>query len=204
MWVDPTLLLDLPLNEGSGTIAYDKSMYKQNGTIDGALWLDSLLYFDEYDYIYFTPKSPLKDALEKCSVIYWLKPTAKGEYGGCMRGGAEALDGAVGFWTGMGEFIGTLRFSPIDVVYIYPSAPTLNEWNLYALTYDGAEVRVYKNNGSLEGEIAHTGAVPALSTDFRVGYIIGGEPCRGYIRKVRFSSRDLSVSEMQAIYAKGP
>jgi len=69
------LALSLPLNEGSGTIAYDKSLYGNNGTIHGASWTDGkydkALSFDgENDYIFIDKDTR---TINEITASVWIK-----------------------------------------------------------------------------------------------------------------------------------
>lgn len=86
------------------------------------------------------------------------------------------------------------------------TAYILNEWYHVAMTYDGANLRLYVN-GVLDGSTAATGSIISTTQPLRIG---GGAPTgqlqnylTGRLDEVSLYSRALSPSEIAAVYNAG-
>jgi len=71
-WPDPSLVLNLPFSEGYGSIARDRSLYGNHGTIYGASWVDEGLSFDGVDDYVEVPHSTSLDMTDELTLAAWI------------------------------------------------------------------------------------------------------------------------------------
>ena len=83
--------------------------------------------------------------------------------------------------------------------------PPLNQWTQVALTYDGAQIKVYAN-GELIGQADKTGALNGDDSPFNIGGRADDEgppKFNGLIDEVEVFDRTLSPQEIKAIFETG-
>ena len=77
------------------------------------------------------------------------------------------------------------------------AAVPLNAWTHLALTYDGANIRIFIN-GVQAGSVAQTGGITTSAGALRIGgNSVWGEYFKGLLDEVRIYNRALSTAEIQ-------
>ncbi|MGQ9624777.1 MAG: DUF2341 domain-containing protein [Candidatus Bathycorpusculaceae bacterium] len=198
--------LALPLNEGSGTTAYDKSGNNNSGTINGAAWTDGkygkALSFDGVD-----------DYVETLSSINLNLLTSAFTFSAWVNASYRALDPDYGSWNIIGHFpdIGfsiapssTSQYCVISWVSAQGNklgAVNFDEWHHIAVVYTGfgsSERKTY-----IDGVLVGNGTLGTAS-DSSGTVKIGNNPYTsvpyGLIDEVRIYNRALSADEISDIY----
>jgi len=195
------------LNENSGSIAYDKSTYGNNGTLkNGPQWttgkFSSALSFDGVDdYVDCGSNSSL-DATNAVTIEAWVKTSKAGWNTIALKFGGTPMNG---YWLGTNSggklymFIynnGSARECSTGA-YISDGA-----WHHVAGIYDGTTMACY-----VDGEAVYTkewGSFMAIGgTSGRSLYIssTGSDRLNGLIDEVRIWSGALSPEEVKASYS---
>jgi len=79
------------------------------------------------------------------------------------------------------------------------SAPVANTWEFVIGTYDGANIKVYKND-TLENTVPHTGDLTSVLEEFRLGYGFGDGYFTGNIALPFVSEKAFSEAEISEVY----
>jgi glucose/arabinose dehydrogenase len=205
----PNLVLGLSFDEGTGTIAADRSPNANIGTISGATWttegrFGKALSFDgANDWVTVADSNSL-DLTTGLTLEAWVFPTANG--GGSWRNVLikERSGGEV-----YNLYANADTNAPVVFVVrsSQPDAPLdargtaqipLNTWTHLAATYDGGTVRMYVN-GTEVGSRPGSGTVLTSTGALRIGgNSLWGEYFSGRIDEVRVYNRALTASEIQA------
>ena len=194
------------LNENSGTIAYDKSTYGNNGTLkNGPQWttgkFGSALNFDGIDDYVDCGTNASLGATNAITVEAWVKTSKAG-----WNTVATRLIGSTnGYWFGTGSsgklymFIynnGTLR--PCSTGYYI----TDGAWHHVVGVYDGTKMTCY-----VDGKAVYTkdwGSFMAIGATAGSSLYIsstGSDQFNGLIDEVRIWKRALSPEEVKASYS---
>lgn len=204
------LVLDLPFDEGSGSVVYDQSLYGNNGTIYGASWVKGYrgwgLSFDGVDDYVEIPHSNELNC-KHITIAAWFYPMGVTGWqviltkntGGVSRGYHMAYDAyydnfRFSFWDDSGTEHG------FDTPRNYPSG----DWYFFVATYDEEYVRLYVNAEKVleQGETTPIGYV---SSNILIGQWGGGtQPFEGVIDEVRIYNRALSDEEIKELYQGKP
>ena len=78
---------------------------------------------------------------------------------------------------------------------------SLSTWYNYVLTYDGATLKIYRDN-VLVGSQASVGTITPSATDFKFGFYNNAE-FNGKMKKARIYNRVLNAGEIAALYEDG-
>jgi len=195
-------------DEGSGTTAYDTSGNDNDGTINGASWVDGKfgkgLNFDgTNDYV----NVPDSDSLDVTSITMsvWVyqkersapdydRPVAKDR---AYEIGIRTDNGNISF--AINNDVGWTWRTTDDVV-------PLNTWTFVAITYDSAtgEVKVYKN-GVLVHTFTESGNISASAYNLLIGVYHSSAGnfygwFDGIIDEVGIYNRSLNSSEISDLY----
>jgi len=201
---DPNLVGWWKLDEGSGTIAYDSSIYGNDGTLVGdPQWvtgrIDGAADFDgDGDYIdcgpdpNFEPDSITVAAWVNIRTIptAWMSVVAKGEYS--WRLSTVATHPSFFFGINHWEIPGSSILSTSGV--------EANEWHHISATYDGATMRLY-HDGVLNNSLASAVGIGTAETNL----LIGTNPQAisrywdGLIDDVRIYKRALTQEEINGL-----
>jgi hypothetical protein len=190
-------------NEGAGTIAADASGNGRAGTISGATWVAGgrfgrALSFDGVnDWVTVADASGL-DLTTAVTLEAWVKPTA---LSGWRTVVLKELTGA-----GLCYALYAHDNEPHPAGYIRtgsdePQVPgtvqlPVGSWSHVALTYDGAQLRLYVN-GLLAGSRNQAGLMAVSNGPLRIGgNSVWGEYFAGLIDEVRVYNRALSQTEI--------
>ncbi|MDD5416249.1 MAG: MerR family DNA-binding transcriptional regulator [Candidatus Daviesbacteria bacterium] len=204
-------------SEGTGTKAYDKSPYGNDGTITaGAGGWTTGKYGNAYDFdgasdgsgTYIDVGNKITASnLSSLTIEAWLKRDA-------ISPAAE--DHIISNWTGTYHFGTTSnKFS----IYLYNTTPTQGSvtgtttvtngvWYHVVTTYDGSKIRIYVN-GVEENSTDFSGSLRSSSTTTKIGaggsypgawasYLFNGK-----IDEPRIYTRALSADEVKAHYLRG-
>jgi hypothetical protein len=196
-------------DEGSGTTAYDTSGQGNHGSISGATWttgkFGKALQFDGADdYIISTSVKNYP----YISVSVWIKITSRKEsqivskwddYSGNYRG-----------WLLFQTSSGNIRFyvSPTGSTWDSvedPLLPPLNEWIHYVGTYDGNEIKIYRN-GVLVVSKSYPGTIFETQANFLIGIGKEGTTYRsfnGIIDEVKIYPFALTPQQIRAEFVRG-
>jgi hypothetical protein len=124
------------------------------------------------------------------SICFWAKRTTGN------RMPVAATSGTSFYWYGDNSWFYTHGGATGE--YYYPKSVTIadNTWGFYCCTYDGANVKIYRN-GTYEGQQASTGTAN-WSVGMRIGYWNGGSGYQwsGDIGSVMFYNKALTAAEV--------
>ena len=201
--LDDGLVLDMPLNEGSGSTVFDKSKYSNNGTVNGATWttdaeVGECLSFDGLDdYIKVIHNSTLN--VEYATVSAWIKLSKNP-----ATGHNEIISKN---WNILRFYIdGTKNFLHIHLSVSGSStgldgttALENGKWYHVAFTFDGTTMRLYVN-GNLDSAADKSGTLDVNTADLLIGKFIDTSLLNGVIKDMRIFSRALSESEINQLY----
>ncbi len=179
LWKSRVLDLPSPKYQPNNTYWFDKSRYRNLGTISGATWgrLPSglwVLSFDGDDYVGCGAGASLNITGTALSLEVWVKPSTLVGYpivkansvavAPFLAYGIEiAATGKINF---NADFAGTLRSA------VSTGTITANVWNHVLVTYDGTNARFYFN-GVLDSTIAPAGGAGNLMTHATWNLCIG-------------------------------
>ncbi len=188
-------------NEGSGTTITDISATHHLGTLSGAGWTaagkyGSALTFNGSNAWVTIPDHATLDLTTGATVMAWVYPTALGGYRTVAM--KETAGGAAYYlYSGPGDLaMGGGGFGGSYREISGGAALPLNTWTHLATTYDGANIRVYRN-GTLVATLASTGAFDQSASPLRLGgNQTWGEWWQGRIDEVRIYNRALSAAEI--------
>ena len=197
-----------PLNEGTGTIAYDLSGYNNNGTWNGTSTPHyttsngkTVGYFDgSDDYVNITSSTVL-NLTTTVTVLALVKTNM-----GLVQYPATIVSkGTNAYFLTLGDYVantprvtGFIRTG--TWLYVNGTIPINdNAWHGAAMTYNGTSLVVFRDgivDGSIVGDLANIQTDPSSLTigKYGNGYISGS------ISDLRIYNRALSASEVQALY----
>jgi hypothetical protein len=216
------LVLWLPMDEGSGTIAYDYSGYGNNGTLYSGYticsnpptsgcptWVDGkigkALSFDGVnDYVRIS-ESPSLKITRAITIEAWVYPTKVADLWQQIVGKRDANN--------IGGYLLQLTASNRFIFYIYSGGwrwiyattlPANNTWFHVLGTFDGSSLKIYVN-GNLEGTIPFSGTINDVTSDVSIGnsYAGSSEYFNGIVDEVRIYNRALSEEEIKELYYNG-
>lgn len=201
------LVLDLPLNDGSGTRAYDKSKLQNHGTITGATWGTTGLDFAAgTDRVTVTNTSSFNNP-SFGTISVWIN--ADSGYGDTYPRIIDHLNG-VG---SNGYYIYIDPATGILAIYMYTTSGTVGgSVAVISLSTDTHIAFTYETGGSLKcyinGKLVITYTFSGSFKTETNNFIIGNNTAtnrgfNGRIKKVRVYNRALSSEEIMALYLKG-
>jgi hypothetical protein len=204
---DPSLVAAYSFNEGNGTTVADTSGHGLTGTISGATWttqgrFGNALSFNGTDAWVTVPSNSVLNLTDLMTLEAWVYPTAQG-----------------GLWRNVlikerpgGEVYNLYSNTDAAVPAVFavrsaaPNAPVgsagvsaipLNAWTHLAVTYDGAQLRLFVN-GTPVGSQPMTGSMVTSTGALRIGgNSVWGEYFQGEIDEVRIYNRALTQAEIQ-------
>lgn len=214
-YIGENCVLYLPMNEGSGTITYDQSTYKNNGTLlpvgSEPTWVDSkspaygkALSFDGInDYVLVTDKANLNPS--SITISAWFKPTTDWYQGiGTNPSILDKYDGG-GYILFFENSMGTLSFVPTAGGFARSTARTwvAGIWYFVVATLSaGVESDIYIN-GVPEGS-AYGVTLLSNSYDITIGrFRLTSDTFKGVIDEVRIYNRTLTQAEITVLYNAG-
>jgi len=207
---DTTLKLQLKFNEGDGTTAYDGSNYNNDGTINGAKWVEGkygwALEFDgTNDYVVVSDDSSL-DITDALTISAWLRPTdittnatytilRKDEsYRISFQNNGQTL--SFGLW----DSGGTLN--ELDVS-IDSEEIVDGRWHLVVATYDGSFMKLYLD-GKLIGYKEDIFSIQSTANDLYIGSNGGSsEFYKGYMDEIRIYAKTFDEDMVSDLYKFG-
>jgi chitodextrinase len=201
----PGLAAAYAFSEGTGLQTADASGNGNSGTLSGATWTGAGKYgsgltFDGTNDWVTVPDAASLDLTSGLTVEAWVRPTT-------TTGWRTVLLKEHGSTLAYALYGNATGNRPLGVVYTGgaeqklsgPTALALNTWAHLALTYDGAQLRLYVN-GTQRATKAVTGAVPSSTGALRIGgnNVWRTEWFKGDLDEVRVYSRALAAAEIQA------
>ena len=192
-------------DEGVGGVAEDSSGYGNDGTIYGAGWVDGkhgeALSFDgTNDYVSVDHHSSLDFGLNPFTVSLWVKQIGTSSYYPSYSEGT-AIHGLTIHGVG-GRIQGGDGANYFDVSGMFGEDLRGKGWQFLTITYDGS-----KFQGYLNGAAKKTYDWPYGTGNPTQDLLIGdfwGPNFEGEIDEVRVYNRDLSATEIQEIFERGP
>lgn len=205
----PTLVLAMGFETGSGTNSVDSSGANNPGTlIGGASWAGTSggrygngLALGSNQYVNVNDSNSL-DLSQGFTISAWVKPTLTsstykaivhkntGTAGGSPSASYE-LYASIGAGCGVGGLAGFSNANGVLGPYDTACNSTplvVNQFTFVALTYDGANLRLYKGTGAgvtLLTTTPHTGYMESSALDLNIGGSEWGEYFQGIIDEVR-------------------
>lgn len=190
-------------DEGSGTTALDASGNGNVGQISGATRVPgghfgAGLSFNGTSDLVSVADAATLDLTNGITLEAWVQPTAIGGWQTAMlKEGTSGLAYAL--------YANEDPVGPVGYVNISGDKPVtgagtlpLNTWSHIAMTYDGANMRLYRN-GVQVGLRAQTGSTAVSTGMLRIGgNAVWGEYFAGLIDEVRVYDRALTAAEIQS------
>ncbi|RLJ02966.1 MAG: hypothetical protein DRP11_02130 [Candidatus Aenigmatarchaeota archaeon] len=205
---DPSLVLYLPLEEGSGNIAHDVSGSGNHGTVYGASWVDGrfgkALSFDGDDYVEVAHDSSLAFTSEDFTLTAWIYPTiVSGDQEIITKGRYEedgyyfVLDTNGRLWLQINQNLAhQSTYSYADI--------SANNWYFVCAIRNGTLGYIYIN-GVDRTEVQENITNPTTNTrTLKIGrYDSEMNYFHGIIDEVRIYSRVLTQLEINLLYNTG-
>jgi len=192
------------LDENAGSIAND-SKGVNNGTITGATWSQgisgSCLTFDGATGVVKVPSKLNLNPVYQVTMMAWAKTTNYVTAKIFQKGDYEGHGLGIGNWGGWGcqiRLVGNITKG----LSWGGGLPILNQWYHLAMTYDGAQLKMYVN-GQLTSSMAVTGLLYVNSLNLAIGSDDGAQKFfNGSIDECKFFNRALDPTEIQANFAQ--
>ncbi len=194
-------------SEGTNTIAFDSSVNCNDGTINGATWVDGrigdALSFDGNDYVeipYISELNPrtaitVEAWVNPSSNTNWQRVISKSAYPNTDYSLFRGDKNNIGF----SVKIGSVNRTAYSVANTVP----IGVWTYVVGTYDGSRVRLYIN-GKQVTSIAVTGQINAHQEALRIGGDPKGDYFKGKIDEVSIFNRALTATEILRRYQAAP
>ena len=191
------------LNEGTGTTVADSSGNNNTGTIAGATWTTSGKYGNALSFNGTSARVNIPDAASLhlttgMTLEAWVNPsTVNGNWRDVIYKGNDnyALSGTSAT---SGAPAGGGTFGGADVATTGPAALAANTWAHLAVTYDGANLRLYVN-GTQVSSMPQTGNILTSSNVLQIGGdTFYGQYFAGTIDEVRVYNTALTAAQIQA------
>ena len=202
--LDDSAVLALDFDEGSGTIAYDKSDYGNDGTIYGATWVDGVfgtgLDFDgtSSDYVEI-PDSPSLD-INRITINAWVKFAELGDF--------DMIANKKFAWRMLKLDSNRLRtdiyISSTGYQKNSDTANLLNNnnWHHVALTFNGSRIIIYID-GTPDGTLSVSGNIDTNNEKVIIGKELpNAYHMNGTIDSVRIYNKALTPEETVIIRKK--
>ena len=208
-WWDETLVLDLRLDEGSGTVAHDWSRYKNDGTIYEAGWTSGPPYgpykgyaldFDGVDDYVDSGNDASLDLTEAVTVEAWIKIEDYAPYQAIV----SKFSSSRGYWirlgagAGLGRAEWLLGDNGVERAVSSTTDLSLDTWYHVVGTLGAGTARIYINGvdeGSTPASVSSTPASLGVGEWLGMGYHFNG-----IIDRVRVYNRALTLDEVQQSY----
>ncbi len=189
-------------NAGTGTAAADSSGSGNVGALSGATWVTtgkfgSALSFNGTNSRVHTADSASLDLTNGMTLEAWVRPTAVTNWRTVMlKEGPSGLVYSLYASDGTGPN-GFIRVGSVDRGVTAPPTLPLNTWSHLAITYDGANLRLFLN-GTQAAVTAGTGSMTATTGALRIGgNAVWSEWFSGLIDEVRIYKTALSATQIQ-------
>ena len=203
--LDRGLVLDLPMNEGSGEEVKDRSKHQNHGIIQGgATWVGNELDLDGVDGEVEINDSPSLDVINEVTIAIWFKITSITpdtyprllEKSGAIH--AILFDYPSGNHINWGPYIkGTQHWVTSPISFID------GLWYLVVCTYKSGDERMYLNGILKDVNTVPIGDISVTTANLYIGTAHSSGFFNGLIKKVRMYNRVLSPEEIRALYLKG-
>jgi len=204
--LDKGLVLHFAMDDRSGVLCVDRSIKRNNGTINGASWIagrrGSALSFDGTDdYVEVTKTSSLSPT-SAITVTGWIN-NARNDVIEIIVTGDGVITDTYWSWTIFLRAVAssiTARVTVAGTTYNLSTLIGTNTWRFFSLTFDGSTIKFYLDAGT---PITQT-AVGALGTsDYPIR--IGAQASTRYqylgvVDEVRIYNRALSAAEIKRIF----
>jgi len=199
-----------PLNETSGTTAYDYSGNEYHGTVNGAGPADTgtlsgplgqkAFDFDgSDDYIGVADIESMISGATEISVGAWIYAESNNDFSRVWASDNNNFECWIADTSNLKTRI-TLGGNKVDLSY--PSF-SFNNWHHVMRTWDGNTHRMFIN-GEIIGEATQSGSINDLGNFFRIGQRKNNtEYWDGKISEVRIYDRPLTKSEVEYLYSVG-
>ncbi len=202
-------------DNGTGTIAYDNSGYGNNGTLtNGPLFATDTPYYvvgsgtGKYsmhfdgadDYIVFSNSTSLQVS-NPMSFEFWFKGNGfTGTYQQILwkRYESGGTQGWQAYANNTDNRIGFIIWSNGVATYVYADY-TPTTWEHFVGTYDGINIKIYKNGIIVGGPVACI-VTPLVNTPLIISSATN--PLNGFIDDVRIYGAALTASEIQQHYVE--
>ncbi|HEY7072486.1 MAG TPA: LamG-like jellyroll fold domain-containing protein [Acidimicrobiales bacterium] len=195
-------------DEGSGGFANDRSGSGNRGTVSGPAWttagkVGGALTFDGINDLVTVPDTPSLHLTTGMTIDAWIRPTVASTWSTVAlkerpNGLAYSLYGG----NDQSRAAGYIN-NGADRLAAATTATPANAWTHVAVTYDGANLRLYVN-GALVRTSAVTGPIAASTGALRIGgNTVWGEWFTGTIDELNIYNRALSAAEITQDMAGG-
>lgn len=204
----PGLVMHLPLNESSGSTAYDNSRYGNDGSLGGGtpanmpVWVDRGLRFDGVDDYVDCGNDASIQLTGDMSLSAWVK-VSLGANSPIIAKDAGSADR--GWYFSMlltGEARALIAITATTIAYFTTDNAIVDGvWTKMDMIYGGSEIAVYFDGIKQTG--TQIGVVPATQRNSTINVIIGKLTTarfNGSIDQVRIHNRALSASNIVDLY----
>jgi hypothetical protein len=199
--VPPGRVASFGFDEGTGTVANDRSGSNNKGTLSGAAWttagkVGGALNFDGVNDLVTVPDSPSLRLGTGMTIDAWVRPTRANDWSTvALKERPSGLAYALYASDSSGRAAGYINNGG-DVAAPASAATATNAWTHLAVTYDGTSLRLYVN-GTLVRTTPATGAMATSTGALRIGgNNVWGEWFAGTIDELNVYNRALTAAEV--------
>ena len=207
-----SLRLYLPLDESTGTTAYNFSAYAKDSSLSGDATFDAdsvagqfgtAIQLDGVNDEVLTPSLNLNS--NNVTITGWIKRNGNQNSYGIAMCVSSTTKAGLNFrnTTNLGYHWGSTSYWAWDSGLVVPD----NQWTFVALAVEPTKATIYMNTGTGMQTSTHTGThdVEEFDNIFRLGSYggWGGRYVDGAIDDIRIYNRTLNASEIQDIYEGG-
>lgn len=200
-------------DEGYGSTAYDYSPNDNDGTINGATWkpaseckFGKCLYFDgDGDYVQIPDNLILEP--QNFTVSAWVKPSALSSWNYIISNTKDS------YYYGyrleindLGDLYFSIGYGSSQADCTYNSIVQLNQWQLFSASYDGSDIKLYKDGNLLKTCNVGSITLDYSATNTMVGYsnVTGNRKYfKGYIDEVKIYNYARTAEQIKQDYNRG-